>query len=212
MLTAEKTHLLLTREDGRSESPSHHGVALAAAALADYRAAGIVTVEDAPVDRARVLVTAAGATGHPVLDAGLGKVDSLAGTRLTAAVAAGRPALRKAVVAHLTETGELAERKAFMATRHVPRGGERAALLSRLTAVLRDEREATDEDVFLLGVLQHLNLARRLLPGAHERYERREMVRRIESLTRQDPLVQAVRRAVGGTSGALTAAAAGSLA
>ena len=57
MLTAEKTHLLLTREDGRSESPSHHGVALAAAALADYRAAGIVTVEDAPVDRARVLDT-----------------------------------------------------------------------------------------------------------------------------------------------------------
>lgn len=212
MLTAEKTHLLLTREDGRSESPSHHGVALAAAGLADYRAAGIVTLEDAPVDRARVLVTAAGATGHPVLDAALGKVDALAGTKVTAAVAKGRPALRKAVVAHLTETGELAEHKAFMATRHVPRGGTRAELIARLTAVVLDEREASDEDVLLLGVLQHLNLARRLMPGAHERYERREMVRRLESLTRADPLVAAVRRAVGGATGAVTAAAAGSLA
>ena len=35
MLTVEKAHLLLTREDGLSESPSHHRVALAAAALAD---------------------------------------------------------------------------------------------------------------------------------------------------------------------------------
>lgn len=212
MLTAEKTHLLLTREDGRSESPSHHGVALAAAALADYRAAGIVTVEDAPVDRARVLVTAAGVTGHPVLDARLGKVDALAGTPVTAAVAAGRPNLRKAVIARLTETGDLAEHKAFMATRHLPRGGTRAELLDRLTAVVLDEREATDEDVLLLGVLQHLNLAWRLLPGTHERYGRRELVRRVESLTRSDLLVQAVRGAVGGTAAAVTAAAAGSLA
>ena len=37
MLTVEKAHLLLTREDGCSESPSHHRVALAAAALADHR-------------------------------------------------------------------------------------------------------------------------------------------------------------------------------
>lgn len=75
-----------------------------------------------------------------------------------------------------------------------------------------DEAEPSDEDVLLLGVLQHLNLARRLLPGAHERYDRREMVRRIETLTREDLLVQAVRRAVGGTSGTVTAAAAGSAA
>ena len=45
-----------------------------------------------------------------------------------------------------------------------------------------------------------------------ERYDRREMVRRIETLTREDLLVQAVRRAVGGTCGTVTAAAAGSVA
>lgn len=212
MLTAEKTHLLLTRADGRSESPSHHGLALAAAALADYRSAGVVTVEDAPVDRARVLVTAAGVTGHPVLDAALSQVDALAGTTVVAAVRAGRPRLTRAVVAHLTETGHLTERKAFMATRHEPRGVARAELVDRLTAVVLDEQEASEEDVLLLGVLQHLNLARRLLPGVHEAHDRRETVRRIESLTRSDLLVQAVRRAVGGTAAALTAAAAGSAA
>ena len=89
---------------------------------------------------------------------------------------------------------------------------ERAELLAHLTAVVLDEAEPSDEDVLLLGVLQHLNLARRLLPGAHERYDRREMVRRIETLTREDLLVQAVRRAVGGTCGTITAAAAGSVA
>ena len=77
---------------GRTAMAGRDIRALAAAALADYRAAGIVTVEDAPVDRARVLVTAAGVTGHPVLDAGLGKVDALAGTPVTAAVAAMRAA------------------------------------------------------------------------------------------------------------------------
>ena len=212
MLTVEKAHLLLTREDGCSESPSHHRVALAAAALADHRSAGIVTLEDVPVDRARVLVTAAGTTGDPVLASSLGQVDALAGRPLVATVAAGKPDLRKAVVAHLTETGRLTERKAFLATRHVPRGTARTELLAHLTAVVLDEAEPSDEDVLLLGVLQHLNLARRLLPGAHERYDRREMVRRIETLTREDLLVQAVRRAVGGTCGTITAAAAGSVA
>lgn len=212
MLTVEKAHLLLTREDGLSESPSHHRVALAAAALADHRSAGIVTLEDVPVDRARVLVTAAGTTGDPVLDSSLGEVDALAGRPLVSTLAAGKPDLRKAVVAHLTETGRLTERKAFLATRHVPRGTERAELLAHLTAVVLDDAEPSDEDVLLLGVLQHLNLARRLLPGAHERYDRREMVRRIETLTREDLLVQAVRRAVGGTCGTITAAAAGSVA
>mgnify|MGYP001134264262 CR=1 FL=1 len=197
MLTVEKAHLLLTREDGLSESPSHHRVALAAAALADHRSAGIVTLEDVPVDRARVLVTAAGTTGDPVLDSSLGQVDALAGRPLVSTVAAGKPDLRKAVVAHLTETGRLTERKAFLATRHVPRGTERTELLAHLTAVVLDEAEPADEDV---------------LPGSHERYDRREMVRRIEALTREDLLVQAVRRAVGGTSGTVTAAAAGSAA
>lgn len=189
MLTVEKAHLLLTREDGLSESPSHHRVALAAAALADHRSAGIVTLEDVPVDRARVLVTAAGTTGDPVLDSSLGQVDALAGRPLVSTVAAGKPDLRKAVVAHLTETGRLTERKAFLATRHVPRGTARTELLAHLTAVVLDEAEPSDEDVLLLGALQHLNLARRLLPGAHERYDRREMVRRIETLTREDLLV-----------------------
>ena len=109
-------------------------------------------------------------------------VEMLVVLALVATVAAGKPDLRKAVVAHLTETGRLTERKAFLATRHVPRGTERAELLAHLTAVVLDEAEPSDEDVLLLGVLQHLNLARRLLPGAHERYDRREMVRRIETL------------------------------
>ncbi|MFP3472536.1 GPP34 family phosphoprotein, partial [Micrococcus sp. SIMBA_144] len=81
--------------------------------------------------------------------------------QLASTVAAGKPDLRKAVVAHLTETGSLTERKAFLATRHVTRGTERTELLAPLTAVVLDEAEPSEEDVLLLGVLQHLNLARR---------------------------------------------------
>ena len=42
MLTAEKAHLLLTRDSGRPEAPSLHATALAAASLADLRRAGVV--------------------------------------------------------------------------------------------------------------------------------------------------------------------------
>ena len=93
--------------------------------------------------------------------------------------------------------GVLAGQPALRGQRDFEHEAQRAELLAHLTAVVLDEAEPSDEDVLLLGVLQHLNLARRLLPGAHERYDRREMVRRIETLTREDLLVQAVRRAVG---------------
>ena len=95
-------------------------------------------------------------------------------------------------------------------TRRVPvTTSVKDGLTSHLTAVVLDEADPTAEDVLLLGILQHLNLARRLLPGAHERYDRREFTRRIEALTRSDLLVQAVRAAVAGRGGAIAATAAG---
>lgn len=210
MLTAEKTHLLLTRDSGRSAAPAHHDVALAAAVLADLRQAGVVTVEDAPVKDARLWVVAGGTTDHPVLDALLPAVEGLSGRQVATLVAKGRPKARGPIVAHLVETGELTEHKAFLATHQEPASpAAREGLVARLTAVVLDEQEPTDEDVLLLGVLQHLNLARLMLPGTHERFDRREGARRIESLTRHDLLVQAVRRAVAGPSGAAAAAAAG---
>lgn len=210
MLTAEKTHLLLTRADGRSESPAHHGIALSAAALADLREAGMVRVEDAPVASARLWVVAGGTAGDPVLDGLLPGVDALSGEKVSAVVAKGRPAALKPVAAHLVETGELEEHKAFLTTRRVPvTTSVKDGLTSHLTAVVLDEADPTAEDILLLGILQHLNLARRLLPGAHERYDRREFTRRIEALTRSDLLVQAVRAAVAGRGGAIAATAAG---
>lgn len=207
MLTSEKLHLLLTREDGRSLSPSHHDVALAAAVLADLRDAGIVSLEDAPVSRARVLVTGAGATDHPVLDALLPEVDGLRGKKVAAVVGKGRPKARKPVVAHLVETDELVEHKALLNTRHTPVGPGRPALVAGLTAGL-DGDSPSDEDRLLLGVLHQLNVLRRVLPEAGAEGEsRREQSRRLERLTHDDLLVQAVGRTV--STVAAVAAAAG---
>lgn len=200
MLTAEKMHLVLTAEDGRSLVPAHHDTALAAAALADLRGAGVVSLEEeAGVDRARVTVVSAGTTDHPVLDAILPQVDGLSGTKVAAAVAKGRPKARKAVLAHLTETGELEEHKAFLNTRHVPSSpAARREVLDRLSQAVTENGTPSDEDRLLLGVLHHLNVARHLLPEAREQEgSRREFSRRLERLTRDDLLVRSVARAVG---------------
>ena len=200
MLTAEKMHLVLTDEDGRPLVPAHHSVALAAAALADLRQAGVVELEEqAGVDRARVTVVAAGTTDHPVLDALLTEADALSGKRVAAVVGKGRPRARKPVVAHLTETGELEEHKALLNTRHVPTSpAARQQILDRLSRALTEGGEPSDEDLLLLGVLHHLNVARHLLPQAREEEaSRREFTRRLERLTRDDLLVQSVGRAVG---------------
>lgn len=197
MLTAEKMHLLLTREDGSSAAGSHHGVALAAAALADLRRAGVVDVEDAPAARARVLVTSGGLTDDAVLDALLPQVDGLAGQKVVAVVGKGRPKARRAVVDRLTRTGELIEHAAFLNTRHVPASPEtRRALAAGLTEAARDGVQPSDEDRLLLGVLHHLNVLRGLAPAVLEGTDRRALGRHVESLTREDPLVQAVRASV----------------
>ncbi|MDY6055366.1 GPP34 family phosphoprotein [Micrococcus sp.] len=208
MLTAEKLHLLLTRPDGRSEARRLHGVALAAAALADLRAAGVVDFEDArPAAEARIRVVAGGTAGHPVLDALLPQADALAGTPVAAAVGKGRPRATKPVIAHLVETGVLRTRPAFLDTRHVPASPTtRAELVTELTAVVRGEREGSEQDLLLLGLLHHLNVLRRLLPEAQGDQSRRDLTRRLEALSREDVLAQAVRRSVSTT--AATAAAA----
>ena len=211
MLTAEKLHLVLTAEDGRPLVPAHHSTALAAAALADLRRAGVVALEeDAGVDRARVTVVSAGTTDHPVLDALLPEVDALSGKKVAAVVGKGRPRARKPVVAHLTETGELEEHKALLNTRHVPTSPTtRQEILDRLSRALTEGGEPSDEDLLILGVLHHFNVARHLLPQAREQEaSRREFTRRLERLTRDDLLVRSVGRAVGLTSATAAASAA----
>lgn len=211
MLTAEKAHLLLTRPSGLSEAPALHGTALAAAALADLREADLVRIEDAPAKDARVWTARGGAAGHPVLDTLLASLDRLSGKKVAALVAKGKPDARKAVVAHLAETGELEkQKKSLLDTRHVPvKPATRQGLLDHLGAVAAGDAEATDEDRLLIGVLHQVNVAHRLLPGGPEGESRRDAARRLESLTRGDVLVQAVRKAVAGHTSLAAAVAAG---
>lgn len=210
MLTAEKAHLLLTRPSGRSEAPALHRAAVAAAAIADLRAAGLARVEDAPAQDARVWAVRGGAAGHPVLDALLSSLDRLSGERVTALVAKGRPDARRAVLDHLVEAGELEKRRVSpLETRHVPVSpATRQGLLEHLGAVGRGEAEGTEEDRFLIGLLHQLNVAARLLPAGPAEESRRDAARRLESLTRDDVLVQALGCALTGHSATAAAVAA----
>ncbi|MDO5634986.1 MAG: GPP34 family phosphoprotein [Micrococcus sp.] len=209
MLTVEKMHLLLTRADGSSESPSAQGSALTAALLLDLREAGMIRIEDgvAPED-ARVLVIRGGATTHPLLDAVLGQLDSAAGSSLDSMVASATPDALAATREHLTRRGVLVAEKSLFSTTYRPASATaRNELREDLTAVYRGEREATGADLLLLGTLNVLNLARTLLPEAARGEERRETGRALSRLTGGDLFVGAVSRAVCGLSGTLAAAA-----
>lgn len=211
MLTAEKAHLLLTRPSGRSESPAHHRIALAAAALADLRRAGVVRVEDGPAQTARVWTVRAGTAGDAAADAFVSRVDGLSGRRVAALVAKGRPDVRAEVAERLTRSGDLVKVKDVIGGHLEPASdAPRLVLVQTLTNAVLGEAEPSEEDRVLIGLLLHLDLGRRLLTGTHERLGRRELVRRMDELSREDVLVQAVRRAVAGIGGAVAAAAAGS--
>ncbi|WP_158495452.1 GPP34 family phosphoprotein [uncultured Micrococcus sp.] len=209
MLTMEKMHLLLTRADGSSESPSAHGPALAAAALQDLAEAGVVRLEESrDPAQARVIVVAGGTAGHPVLDALLPAVDKAANTPLHKLVAAGTPKARKAVEAHLTEQGLLRREKSLLSTTHLPASTTaRHEIRERLAAVLTGGAEATEADELLLAALGELNLAPTLLAGAGREQGRRELVRGIAAKTQSNPYAVALGASVRSLSGALSAAA-----
>ena len=84
----------------------------------------------------------------------------------------------------------------------------RQQILDRLSRVLTEGGDPSDEDLLLLGILHRLNVARHLLPQAREEEaSRREFTRRLERLTRDDLLVQSVGRAVDLTSATAAATA-----
>jgi len=199
MLICEELFLLLTKDSGAFESyGGNDQLGLRGAVLLDLILAGRLSLS--PDKRPRVTVLDASPTGHAALDEALAVLPAKNGKKLSSLINWGGLKPRDAVAAQLQGAGVI-ERTGGglfgLATRFPTRdAGPERATRERLYAVLHGERPATHADLALLGILQSMGLASRILPQRETGLRRGELRHAITTLRPASASGDAVARAI----------------
>lgn len=212
MQTTDELFLLLTRDDGRSESQgAPRGYGLVGALMAELIEVGRVDLDDSKDPRVSVLDSSP--TGDPVLDHGLHRlVEQGDGKRLSAVVADGKMNPEKVLVQRLQDQGVVGHEPKRM----LGLVGERFPTLDpapeqrtrgRLVAVLQGAQAPERADATLLSVLHGLGVAHRVLKADLPGTSSRELKRQIEEVVARTPPGDAVGRAVEALQTAIISAA-----
>ena len=180
MLICEELFLLLTKDSGAFESyGGNDQLGLRGAVLLDLILAGRLSLS--PDKRPRVTVLDASPTGHAALDEALAVLPAKNGKGLSSLIGWGGLKPRDAVAAQLQDAGVI-ERTGGGLFGLATRFPTRDAGPERLSAVLHGERPATHADIALLGILQGMGLAAKVLPPAQTGLGRGELKRAIKGL------------------------------
>ena len=196
MLICEELFLLLTKDSGAFESyGGNDQLGLRGAVLLDLVLAGRLSLS--PDKHPRLTVLDTSPTGHAALDEALAVLPAKNGKKLSSLINWGGLKPRDAVAAQLQGAGVI-ERTGGglfgLATRFPTR--------ERLYAVLHGERPATHADIALLGILQGMGLAAKVLTPAQTGLGRGELKRTIKGLRAaggpEDAVAGAVRSIIAG--------------
>ena len=199
MLICEELFLLLTKDSGAPESwGGNDQLGLRGAVLLDLVLAGRVTLT--PEKRPHMSIVDTSPTGHAVLDQALDVLPAKNGKRLSSLIVWYKIKPRDTIAAELASAG-VVERTTGGLFGLAPRfptintSPERATR-DRLRAVLRGERPATHADLALLGILQSMGLASRILPQRETGLRRGELRHAITTLRPASASGDAVARAI----------------
>lgn len=205
MLICEELFLLLTKDSGAFESyGGNDQLGLRGAVLLDLVLAGRLSLS--PDKHPRLTVLDTSPTGHAALDEALAVLPAKNGKKLSSLINWGGLKPRDAVAAQLQGAGVI-ERTGGglfgLATRFPTRDtGPERATRERLYAVLHGERPATHADIALLGILQGMGLAAKVLTPAQTGLGRGELKRTIKGLRAaggpEDAVAGAVRSIIAG--------------
>ena len=205
MLICEELFLLLTKDSGAFESyGGNDQLGLRGAVLLDLVLAGRLSLS--PDKHPRLTVLDTSPTGHAALDEALAVLPAKNGKKLSSLINWGGLKPRDAVAAQLQGAGVI-ERTGGglfgLATRFPTRDtGPERATRERLYAVLHGERPATHADIALLGILQGMGLAAKVLTPAQTGLGRGELKRAIKGLRAaggpEDAVAGAVRSIIAG--------------
>lgn len=203
MLIVEELYLLLTSDKGTQEAAGtqrDHG--MCAALITDLVLAGRITISEDKEPRVHVI--SAEATGHPVLDFGLERVQLKDGKRLDSLVTWSKLDPYDVVIESLVQAGVLAYGERTMLGLGKPRTpevdpGPERALRARLAAVIAGSAAPTPGDATLLAILQSLEVAERILAVEIGDLRGRQLKDRINAVVESSAAgdtVNAVSRAV----------------
>lgn len=199
MLICEELFLLLTKDSGAPESwGGNDQLGLRGAVLLDLVLAGRVTLT--PEKRPRMTIVDTSPTGHVVLDQTLAVLPAKNGKRLTSLITWSKVKPRDAVAAELAAAGVIERTNGglFGLAARFPtlNAGPEHTTRERLRAVLHGERPATHADLALLGILQSMGLASRILPQRETGLRRGELRHAITTLRPASASGDAVARAI----------------
>lgn len=185
MLICEELFLLLTKDSGAFESyGGNDQFGLRGAVLLDLILAGRLSLS--PDKRPHLTVLDTSPTGHAALDEALAVLPAKNGKKLSSLIGWGGLKPRDAVAAQLQAAGVIERTSGGLfglATRFPTRdAGPERATRERLYAVLHGERPATHADIALLGILQGMGLAAKVLTPAQTGLGRGELKRAIKGL------------------------------
>jgi len=212
MLISEELLLLLSKDDGGSESMSYRGYGMAAAAIADLFVGGRIDLSDEKHPRLRVVSTEP--PDHPALAPVLaGLAEKRDGKRLDAILMWGTADPTHDVARSLEDAGVLEVREkrlmGLLPERYPVRDPQpEADLRRRLAAVIAGDEQAGENDVSLLGIIQALGLSRRILREEAGDLSGADLKRRITEIAEAGPVSEALKRAIDAMTVTITAIAA----
>jgi len=205
MLICEELFLLLTKDSGAPESwGGNDQLGLRGAVLLDLVIAG--RIELSADKRPRMTVLDTSPTGFAALDDALAVLPIRNGKRLLSLISWGRIKPRDAIAARLQAIGVIERTSGglFGLSSRYPTldAGPEHDTRERLYAVLHGERPATHADIALLGILQGMGLAAKVLTPAQTGLGRGELKRAIKGLRAaggpEDAVAGAVRSIIAG--------------
>ena len=213
MLICEELFLLLTKDSGAPESwGGNDQLGLRGAVLLDLVIAG--RIELSADKRPRMTVLDTSPTGFAALDDALAVLPIRNGKRLLSLISWGRIKPRDAIAARLQAIGVI-ERTSGGLFGHSSRyptldAGPEHDTRERLYAVLHGERPAAHADLALLGILQSMGLASKILPTTETGMRGGELKRAITALrpanASGDAVARAIQDAINATTIAVVAA------
>lgn len=210
MLIAEELFLLLRRDDGKAESSmAYNGYGLSGAVITDLILAERVTVSADKDPRLTVVDTTP--TGHPVLDAALGRLTEKDGKKLSKLVTDRALNPEERVAASLADAGVVGvvDKKALglvPARYPVVDPEPERRLRERLRTVIAGGTPSP-ADAALLATLQGLDLAPRVLAEEKGTLGRKDLKRRIKEISDEAVAGLAVGQAVAAANQAIITAA-----
>ncbi len=215
MLISEELLLLLSKDDGTNEAFVYRDYGMTAAAIADLMAAGHVILSEDRTPRLRIVVP--GPARHPALTAMLERLTPKDGRKIDSILMWDSIHPTRDVAEGLRDAGviDIRERRllGLVPTRFPTLDPQpERELRERLAAVIAGDVRANENDVVLLGILQGMDVARRVLRDEVGDLKGRALKARIEAIIEESPIGDALRRTIRAMATIIAAIAGGSAA